>query len=314
MRSREGLRERYLQVHLSTGVRAACTATVGLLGAYVAGGLAARDVAKVDQHLAHCAQCRDRVAELEELGTTLRRIALPFPVVLAALTGSGAWAAKLGLAASHSGITAGAGGLHASAAVGGASRPGALARLAGASSNETLRAFQRPLGVASIVLLSLGVIGVAIVNPEHRLRTSQGQRSTEIAAPPSPAAIDDALTQTQAVTVALATAVNQRQGGGAQLTTSTAPTGAASAGSPTVPGIKPPPKPPAANPLVNADVRLGDGSTTAAVAAGVGDGSCTGVQVGTTVIGCAPAQQKNGSSLTISTRGQITGDNSLSVP
>ncbi|HVL53782.1 MAG TPA: sigma-70 family RNA polymerase sigma factor, partial [Vitreimonas sp.] len=86
VRARAGLRERYLQAHLrQNDVRLGCRHTVDRLGAYAAGGLAPRDVAKVDQHLAGCDPCRARLADLQDLAPSLRRSVLPLPAGLAAL-------------------------------------------------------------------------------------------------------------------------------------------------------------------------------------------------------------------------------------
>jgi RNA polymerase sigma factor (sigma-70 family) len=88
VRARAGLRERYLQAQVrQTGsVQPECRFTIEKLGAYVAGGLSPRDLAKVDQHLAGCEECRDRQAELEDLGGRLRHVMLPIPLGLLALT------------------------------------------------------------------------------------------------------------------------------------------------------------------------------------------------------------------------------------
>ncbi|HEY2430742.1 MAG TPA: sigma-70 family RNA polymerase sigma factor [Acidimicrobiales bacterium] len=83
-RARTGLRERYLQAHIRHGVPAACARTVSQLGAYAAGALGARATAQVDQHLAACPSCRERAAELRDIGSSLRTIALPIPAGLAA--------------------------------------------------------------------------------------------------------------------------------------------------------------------------------------------------------------------------------------
>ncbi|MEO6121169.1 MAG: sigma-70 family RNA polymerase sigma factor, partial [Acidimicrobiales bacterium] len=101
VRARAGLRERYLQAHLGSGeVPAECRSTVERLGAYAAGGLAPRDVAKVDQHLAGCAACTGRHAQLAEIGPSLlRRVALPLPASLAALVASRLELAKAGAVA-----------------------------------------------------------------------------------------------------------------------------------------------------------------------------------------------------------------------
>ncbi|HUF31999.1 MAG TPA: sigma-70 family RNA polymerase sigma factor, partial [Acidimicrobiales bacterium] len=86
VRARAGLRERFLQAHLRATTDPSCRFTVDRLGAYVGGGLSPRDLAKVDQHLAGCADCEARKAELEDLGPALHRIALPIPLVLGAVT------------------------------------------------------------------------------------------------------------------------------------------------------------------------------------------------------------------------------------
>ncbi|MHB8669398.1 MAG: zf-HC2 domain-containing protein, partial [Acidimicrobiales bacterium] len=85
------------QAHVRNHARRECLFTVEHLGAYVGGGLSARDLAKVDQHLAGCKDCRERLTEIEDLGTTLRRAMVPVPLALGAA--AGAWRLKLGLAA-----------------------------------------------------------------------------------------------------------------------------------------------------------------------------------------------------------------------
>lgn len=139
VRARAGLRERFLQAHLRRhSVERHCRHAVDRLGAYVAGGLAPREVAKVDQHLAGCVPCRGRVAELEDLGSTLRRVALPLPVGMAAL------GVKWRLAASAAeAAPAGAGGAPAM----------------GASS---LLAVPKPLALATAALLAAGAVGVGV--------------------------------------------------------------------------------------------------------------------------------------------------------
>jgi RNA polymerase sigma factor (sigma-70 family) len=83
VRARAGLRERYLQAHVRNHARPECVFAVDRLGAYVGGALATRDTAKVDQHLAACDDCRDRLAELEDITPRLRRAVLPIPIGLA---------------------------------------------------------------------------------------------------------------------------------------------------------------------------------------------------------------------------------------
>lgn len=89
VRARSGLRERFLQAHLRPTAEPPCRTTVDRLGAYVGGALSPRDLAKVDQHLAGCPSCEARRKELEDLGTCLRRAAIPAPLALAGALGAG---------------------------------------------------------------------------------------------------------------------------------------------------------------------------------------------------------------------------------
>ncbi len=117
VRARTGLRQRYLQAHLrQTEVRSACRDAVSRLGAYAAGGLAPRDISKVDQHLAGCEPCRSRLTQLREVTPCLHRAVLPLPVALAAMSaarlhvatgGASAGAAATTAAAAPAGIGAG---------------------------------------------------------------------------------------------------------------------------------------------------------------------------------------------------------------
>ena len=139
VRARAGLRQRFLQAHLRDDVPSGCRFTVEHLGAYVGGGLSPRDIAKVDQHLAGCAECERRHRELDDLGSNLRRAAIPLPLALAGLASGRWWHA-----------------LHA-AHHGGSSRSGA---------SQTLRSLQRPLATASAGLLGMGILGAVLISPQ----------------------------------------------------------------------------------------------------------------------------------------------------
>ena len=67
-RAREGLRRLYLQQHVAPGKQPACRWTAERLSGHVGGGLAPRDAARVGEHLACCATCRSKAAELTEVG------------------------------------------------------------------------------------------------------------------------------------------------------------------------------------------------------------------------------------------------------
>jgi len=74
-RAREGLRQAYLQVHIAPTALDGCRSTVDRLGAWVRGGLGARDRIATQDHLADCWRCRAQVAELVDNADDLARMA-----------------------------------------------------------------------------------------------------------------------------------------------------------------------------------------------------------------------------------------------
>lgn len=166
VRARAGLRERYLQAHLrDSEVPETCRPTTEALGAHAVGGLSPRDVAKVDQHLAGCPTCRGRLDDLQELGTTLRRAALPLPLGL------------LAASARHWRLS-GAGS-------------------AGAPHLSLLSAFpmaaRKPLVGVSIGLLGLGIIGASVVGQPALPAPAGVEAGNPAAAPARPTLIQPAV-------------------------------------------------------------------------------------------------------------------------
>jgi RNA polymerase sigma factor (sigma-70 family) len=76
-RAREGLRQAYLQMHLSGVARGECRPTAAKLGAYVRGGLAKRETAAVAAHLDQCADCQAVYRELADVNVALRGVVAP---------------------------------------------------------------------------------------------------------------------------------------------------------------------------------------------------------------------------------------------
>lgn len=188
VRARTGLRERFLQAHLRSEAAPGCQGTVERLGAYVGGGLAPRDLAKVDQHLAGCAPCRARCEELEDLGSCLRHAGIPVPLAVAGAIGTGgsgflfgagekvarlaewaqqAWATKAAAVATAGALTLGAGGAYVAGS--------------GTGSDE------------------LAVAGPAAVATEVAAETGTGSSSTADGADPSATSTQAADTDTQPV-------------------------------------------------------------------------------------------------------------------
>jgi RNA polymerase sigma factor (sigma-70 family) len=71
-RAREGLKQAYLQMHLSAEVATKCQHISDRMGAGVRGGLSRRELARVTAHLDGCDDCRNRFSYLVELNSQLR--------------------------------------------------------------------------------------------------------------------------------------------------------------------------------------------------------------------------------------------------
>ena len=81
-RAREGLRQAYLQLHLSDRADAGCAPIVIRLGRYVRGGLSRRQAREIEDHLTGCAACTAACADLAAINDTLGGVLAP--VVLGA--------------------------------------------------------------------------------------------------------------------------------------------------------------------------------------------------------------------------------------
>ncbi|MFF3064837.1 sigma-70 family RNA polymerase sigma factor [Oerskovia sp. NPDC057915] len=139
-RAREGLRQAYLQQHLTGASSAGCENVNPLLGSYVRGGLAKRETAKVDAHLEECGECRALVLELGDVSHGMRAVIAPLVFGVAALGLVGTALPLTGgaaVGAGASGATGAAGGSAGSGAAGasgsGAAGSGAAAGGSGAA-------------------------------------------------------------------------------------------------------------------------------------------------------------------------------------
>lgn len=286
VRARAGLKERYLQAHVGTQIPRSCQHTVERLGAYVGGALSARETSKVDQHLAGCEPCQKRLAELRDVGRSLRLAALPLPLGLATMA-AGRW--KL------------------------AGHVGAIASRAPSTAAQMLKA-ERPLQVASGLLLALGIIGAAVVSPTNE---PPGTRRRPL--PPA---------QALAVDQVAGTVFFQDQQGSAAPARSDAGTGSIGAdpagpsdaggtdergddgthGDPP-PTTLPPPPPPV--PLAQATLSVNAGPAQLVASAGGGEGSCTGASANGTGAGCQ-AEGADGTA-TLTTGGSLVGDHTVAI-
>src|SRR5450830_570315 len=185
-RAREGLRQAYLQNHLTTVKDESCRAVSDKLGAYVRGGLAKREQALVDQRLDECPKCRGLVLELADVNHGMRVVIAPLVlglVGLAALqqglpfagaaasigTAGGSSAAGGGSAGAGAGVGSGVGvssGVGSGGGMFGAGASGWLAAasqtafpsvFAGASSYASVAAARASAGGAHGTLVGAGV-------------------------------------------------------------------------------------------------------------------------------------------------------------
>lgn len=287
VRARAGLRERYLQAHVASAGSVACRFTLERLGAYVGGGLAARDVAKVDQHLAACASCREKHDELADVGSTLRRVAVPLPLFLGAavfrrwhmvstthplppaqprfgtvhraLAGSAASLLALGIVGA--GLKGDAGSIpfpHV---------PPAAAEDAPAPRVEGLT-IERPRAVGDLASVS---------TPIPSLPDALAASPAPVA-PGAPApAVGDAVTVENPAPAPLA-----------------------------------PPADPAPTPVPLAQVDVGAGPGVASLSVGLGDGGCTGVALAGQAVGCT--NDAAGSAVSVDLGGQVLPPLSLHLP
>src|SRR5450830_1188912 len=194
-RAREGLRQAYLQQHLTSVKDESCRAVSDKLGAYVRGGLAKREQALVDQHLDECAKCRGLVLELADVNHGMRAViaplvlgiaglaalqhGLPFVGASAAVVAGGAGGAGGGAAGTGagsgfgsgvgSGVGAGAGGgagsfgTGSTAGLAAAAQSAAPAALAGASTYGSVASAATVTGAGSAGLGVGGSAGIGTV-------------------------------------------------------------------------------------------------------------------------------------------------------
>lgn len=274
VRARAGLRQRFLQAHLRAPVARSCQFPVDKLGAYVAGGLSPRETARVDQHLAGCADCRQQVEELEDLGSLLRRVVTPVPLALAAVSMS-KWklAAKLASTVTR---------------------------------NPAFNQARKPIAAAAAALFALGVIGATILdrpdsdsNPSTAAGPRSGQNDGDGPAvernldslPPAQQAgntspnsnFENSESRTGGTGSGRGDSNNAGGSGGSGGNGGEGDGGAPGPGD----GDGDGPEPPPAEPPIQVYVLSNTLSTNAGL--GVGDGSCTGLELlALTTLGCQP--------------------------
>ncbi|WP_171168327.1 sigma-70 family RNA polymerase sigma factor [Streptomyces sp. I05A-00742] len=157
-RAREGLRQAYLQAHVSASLTSAgsCAQYADRLGAYARGGLRMRAERGLRKHLAECARCRTAALELADVNARLRAV---LPVALIGWFTAGASVKAVAGLAAGAGTAAGAG----AAAAAGSGTSGAGGTSGGAAVGEGLGAPAKvALGVGAAVLAAGAVLAYAL--------------------------------------------------------------------------------------------------------------------------------------------------------
>lgn len=279
VRARAGLRERFLQAHLRADVDRPCRYTVDRLGAYVAGKLPPRDLAKVDQHLAGCEVCRERKDQLDDVGGRLRAIVLPLPLLLGPQVASHFKAANI-----------------ASSLAAPASSPLSwTSSLAGRA--------QKPLLAASSGIFALGVIAATVLEDANApLRGAPPAAIGRPAPPPEPAAEVPETPDTVEFLNAAFEIPPNIDFSEFIVDESAAPplapgagdvardeTGGTDPAAPPTPPAPPPPNDTEPEPIAQAAVTVALGPLGAGISLGAGDDACNGGAIyGQGSTGCAP--------------------------
>ncbi|MGX9899004.1 RNA polymerase sigma factor [Arthrobacter sp. SA17] len=85
LRARKGLREAYLSAYVEAPLRSDCEPTFPYLAATVLGTSSTRDRRKVNEHTRDCEDCAKVLAQLTDVGATMRGIVAPFVLLGPAL-------------------------------------------------------------------------------------------------------------------------------------------------------------------------------------------------------------------------------------
>ncbi|WP_437112784.1 sigma-70 family RNA polymerase sigma factor [Streptomyces syringium] len=156
-RAREGLKQAYLQAHVSTQLTSGgdCARYADRLGAYARGGLRLRAERGLRKHLEDCANCRTAALEVADVNEQLRTL-LPVAVIGWFAAGYTVKAiAGLAVGAAGAGTAAGAG--VATAASGGAAGSGAGGGAGGAAASEGL-GVPAKIGIAAGAVAAAGAV------------------------------------------------------------------------------------------------------------------------------------------------------------
>ncbi|OIK23102.1 RNA polymerase subunit sigma-24, partial [Streptomyces malaysiense] len=173
-RAREGLKQAYLQAHVSTTLTddAECARYADQLGGYARRKLRVRAERGLRKHLEECARCRLAAAQIEEVAGGIPAVV---PVAVIGWFGAAGYAKALGLVAGGAG--AGAAGAAGAAAASSGSSGGAGA--AGGAASEAIGAPVKAGIAAGVVAVAAAAVAFGLVHAGH-----PAKEAAEPASPP----------------------------------------------------------------------------------------------------------------------------------
>ncbi|MEV3989514.1 sigma-70 family RNA polymerase sigma factor [Streptomyces sp. NPDC049837] len=188
-RAREGLKQAYLQAHVSRSLTAGgdCARHADRLGAYARGGLRMRAERGLRKHLEECARCRLAVGELEQVNAGIPAL---LPVAVIGWFAAGYSLKAAGLVAGGAAGAAGAGAGAAAAASGsGGAASGASGGAAGGAAAEGLGAPAKAgIAVSVAVTAVAGVVWALSGSPAPTPAPEARPPAAEpVVPPPAPA-------------------------------------------------------------------------------------------------------------------------------
>ncbi|MFJ6665972.1 sigma-70 family RNA polymerase sigma factor [Streptomyces sp. NPDC091383] len=175
-RAREGLKQAYLQAHVSTTLTddAECARYADQLGGYARRKLRVRAERGLRKHLEECARCRLAAAQIEEVAGGIPAVV---PVAVIGWFGAAGYAKALGLVAGG----AGAGAAGAAAAAGGSSGGSGAA---GGAASEAVGAPVKAGIAAGVVAVAAAAVAFGLVYDSH-----PAKEVAKPSAPPPPVAV-----------------------------------------------------------------------------------------------------------------------------
>nr|WSZ16189.1 sigma-70 family RNA polymerase sigma factor [Streptomyces canus] len=184
-RAREGLKQAYLQAHVSATLAAdeECARYADRLGAYARGGLRTRAERGLRKHLEECAKCRLAAGQIKEVAGGIPAVV---PIAVIGWFGAAGYAKVIGLVAGGAGAGA-AGAAGAAAAASGGSSGGAGA--GGAAASEGLGAPVKAGIAAGVVAVAAAAVALALIGDDSPARKQDAKppASAPVVEPADPA-------------------------------------------------------------------------------------------------------------------------------